>query len=267
MKIQICTFIFSSLCLLSCQKIEITPLCRLNKFITEYPATNIIHHDLISIKNNRIEKIYSYDLKNGLDTTARQRIIYVIDAMGKISQIRDESNLTRIILFNLIYNAKGNVEKVIQLTNNLQTNEIILEYDEKNRPTGAISLNLVGLNRSIEYDARGNPFRITRADFGSPATVNEHIFDDKRNFFAGIPDIGLYWLLRPLYNFIPFGSNNIIGTKFYTIQSLEFKEVPDIRTSRETTYNEQGFPVGMNIILENQGKAVSSKSRFEYTCE
>ncbi len=267
MKTKIYIFIFSGLYLLSCQKIETAPLCRLNKFITEYPATNLIHHDLISIKNNRIEKVYSYDLKNGVDTTARQRIIYVIDALGKLSQIRDESNLTRIILFNFIYNSKGNVDKVIQLTNNLQTNEILLEYDEKNRPTGAISLNLVGLNRSIEYDAKGNPYRITRADFGSPATVNEHTFDDKRNFFEGIPDIGLYWLLRPLYNFIPFGSNNIIGTKFYTIQSLEFKEVPDIRTIRETTYNEQGFPVGMNIVLENQGRAVSSKSRFEYNCE
>jgi hypothetical protein len=267
MKTKIYIFIFAGLCLWSCQKTETVPLCRLNKFITEYPATNLIHHDLISIKNNRIEKVYSYDLKNGIDTIARQRIIYVIDALGKLSQIRDESNLTRIILFNFVYNAKGNVDKAIQLTNNLQTNEIILEYDEKNRPTGAISLNLIGLNRSIEYDSKGNPFRITRADFGSPATVNEHIFDDKRNIFEGIPDIGLYWLLRPLYNFIPFGSNNIIGTKFYTIQSLDFKEVPDIRTSRETIYNVQGFPTEMTIVLENQGRAISSKSRFEYTCE
>ncbi len=259
--------IFLCICCWSCQKTEQLPVCRLTKFVTEYPATNLIHHDLISIKNNRIEKIYSYDLRNGVDTTARQRIFYEFDALGKISRIRDESNLSRIILFNFVYSTKGNVEKVIQLTNNVQVNEIILEYDEKNRPTGAISLNLVGLNRSIEYDAKGNPFRITRADFGSPATVNEHTFDDKRNFFEGIPDIGLYWLLRPLYNFIPFGNNNIIGTKFYTIQSLEFKEVPDIRTARETTYNEQGFPTAMNIILENQGKAVVSKSRFEYTCE
>lgn len=259
--------IFLCICCWSCQKTEQLPVCRLTKFVTEYPATNLIHHDLISIKNNRIEKIYSYDLRNGADTTARQKIFYEFDALSKISQIRDESNLSRIILFNFVYNTKGNVEKVIQLTNNVQTNEIVLEYDEKNRPTGAISLNLVGLNRSIEYDAKGNPFRITRADFGSPATVNEHTFDDKRNFFEGIPDIGLYWLLRPLYNFIPFGNNNIIGTKFYTIQSLEFKEVPDIRTARETTYNEQGFPTAMNIILENQGKAVASKSRFEYNCE
>ncbi|MDZ7933697.1 MAG: hypothetical protein U5M51_01730 [Emticicia sp.] len=109
---------------------------------------------------------------------------------------------------------KDNPGKVIQKVNNVQNNEIILEFNHKNRATGAISLNLVGLNRSIEYDAKGNPFRIIRADFGSLATINEHLFDDKRNFFAGIPEIGLYWLLRPLYNFLSFESNNIIGTKF-----------------------------------------------------
>jgi hypothetical protein len=85
MKTKIYIFIFAGLCLWSCQKTETVPLCRLNKFITEYPATNLIHHDLISIKNNRIEKVYSYDLKNGIDTIARQRIIYVIDALGKLS--------------------------------------------------------------------------------------------------------------------------------------------------------------------------------------
>ncbi len=255
------------LCFWSCQKNENTPLCRLTKFVTEYPATKLIHHDLITLKDNRIERMYSYDLRNGTDTTARQKVIFEYNALGKVSRIRDETNLTRIILFDFVYGTKENPEKVIQKVNNLQNNEIILEFDSKNRATGAISLNLVGLNRTIEYDAKGNPFRITRADFGSPATINEHTFDDKRNFFEGIPEIGLYWLLRPLYNFLPFGSNNIIGTKFYTIQNLEFKEVPDIRTIRETTYNANGFPTSMNIIMENQGKTISSMSKFEYSCE
>lgn len=235
--------------------------------MTEYPATKLIHHDLVSLKDNRIESMYSYDLRNGVDTTARQKVIFEYNALGKVSRIRDESSLSRIILFDFVYGTKENPEKVIQKVNNVQNNEIILEFDDKNRATGAISLNLVGLNRTIEYDAKGNPFRITRADFGNLATINEHTFDDKRNFFAGIPEIGLYWLLRPLYNFLPFGSNNIIGTKFYTIQNLEFKEVPDIRTIRETTYNANGFPTSMNIILENQGKTISSTSKFEYNCE
>ncbi len=266
MKTSICLIIFC-LCFWSCQKTEQQPICRLAKFITETPATNLIHHDLISLKNNRIDKIYSYDLRNGVDTTARQRIFFEYNELGRVSRIRDESNLSRIILFNITYNAKGNAEKATQLTNNVQSNEIIFEYDEKNRPTSVVSLNLIGPNRTIEYDANGNPFRITRADFGSLATINEHSFDGKRNFFEGIPDIQLYWLLRPLYSFIPFGNNNIIGTKFYSIQNLEFKEVPDIRTARETSYNEQGFPLTMNIILENQGKTISSKSKFEYNCE
>lgn len=235
--------------------------------MTEYPATKLIHHDLVSLKDNRIESMYSYDLRNGVDTTARQKVIFEYNALGKVSRIRDESSLSRIILFDFVYGTKENPEKVIQKVNNVQNNEIILEFDDKNRATGAISLNLVGLNRTIEYDAKGNPFRITRADFGNLATINEHTFDDKRNFFAGIPEIGLYWLLRPLYNFLPFGSNNIIGTKFYTIQNLEFKEVPDIRTIRETAYNANGFPITMNIILENQGKTISSTSKFEYNCE
>ncbi len=266
MKTNIYVFIIC-LCFWSCQKNETTPLCRLTKFITEYPVTKLIHHDLITLKDNRIERMYSYDLRNGVDTTARQKVIFEYNSVGKVSRIRDETSLTRIILFDFVYGTKENPEKVIQKVNNVQNNEILLEFDTKNRATGAISLNLVGINRTIEYDAKGNPFRITRADFGSLATVNEHTFDDKRNFFEGIPEIGLYWLLRPLYNFLPFGSNNIIGTKFYTIQNLEFKEVPDIRTIRETTYNANGFPTSMNIILENQGKTVSSASKFEYSCE
>lgn len=254
-------------CFWSCQKTETTSLCRLTKFVTEYPATKLIHHDLISLKDNRIAKMYSYDLRNGVDTTARQLVFFEYNSLGKVLRIRDETSLNRIILFDFFYGTNGNPEKVIQKVNNVQNNEIILEFDSKNRPTGAISLNLVGLNRSIEYDAKGNPFRITRADFGSPATINEHIFDDKRNFFEGIPEIGLYWLLRPLYNFLPFGSNNIVGTKFFTIQNLEFKEVPDNRTIREISYNSEGFPTTMSIILENQGKAISSLSKFEYNCE
>lgn len=254
-------------CFWSCQKNETTSLCRLTKFVTEYPATKLIHHDLVTLKDNRMAKMYSYDLRNGVDTTARQLVFFEYNSLGKVTRIRDETSLSRIILFDFLYGTNGNPEKVIQKVNNVQNNEILLEFDSKNRPTGAISLNLVGLNRSIEYDAKGNPFRITRADFGSPATINEHIFDDKRNFFGGIPEIGLYWLLRPLYNFLPFGSNNIVGTKFFTIQNLEFKEVPDNRTIREISYNSEGFPTTMNIILENQGKAISSLSKFEYTCE
>lgn len=263
------TILLAIFCLLvwSCQKDESVPLCRLTKFVTEYPATKLIHHDLITLKDNRIERMYSYDLRNGTDTTARQRVVFQYNALGSVSAIRDESASNRIIVFDFVYGSKPNPERVIQNVNNVQNSEIILEYDNKNRPVRAVGTNLLGVNRSIEYDTKGNPYRITRADFGSLATINEHTFDDKRNFFAGIPEIGLYWLIRPLYNFLPFGSNNIIGTKFYSIQNLEFKEVPDIRTIREMAYNTNGFPTTINIVLENQGKTISSISKFEYLCE
>ncbi len=266
MPIRIILFLYC-LSFWSCQKAEQAPLCRLTKFVTDYPATGITHYDLITLKDNRIERVVSYDVKNIKDTTARQRIVYEYNTLGKITKIRDESNLSRITFFEFLYNTGENPYKVFQKTGETILNEVILEFDEKNRPTAAVSLNLLGLNRSIEYDYKGNPFRIRRADFGNAITINEHTFDDKRNFFAGIPEIGLYWLLRPLYNFIPFGDNNIIGTKFLTVQNLAFKEVPDLRTARETIYNEQGFPLKMSIFLENQGKIVSTVSSFEYDCE
>lgn len=255
------------LCFWSCQKNETAPLCRLTKFVTEYPSTKLIHHDLITLKDNRIERMYSYDLRNGTDTTARQKVVFEYNSLSNVSRIRDESASNRIIVFDFVYGSKSTPEKVIQKVNNVTNTEILFEYDNQNRPISAIGSNLIGVNRSIEYDSKGNPYRITRADFGNLATINEHTFDDKRNFFEGIPEIGLYWLIRPLYNFVPFGSNNIVGTKFYSIQNLEFKEVPDVRTIRETTYNSNGFPTTMNIVLENQGKTISSTSRFEYMCE
>lgn len=252
----------------SCQKEKISSTCQLTKFVTEYPGSSLAHHDLITLKQNRIEKVYSYDLRNLKDTVNRQRIFYEYDSFNKVTAIRDESVTNRFIRFEFVYVNNEPVSKqVIQFTAGVKTNEIVLEYDKENRPTGALSLNLLGINRSIEYDAKGNPFRITRADFGNSPTINEHTFDDKRNFFEGIPEIGMYWLLRPLYNFIPFGNNNITATKYFTVQNLEFKEVPDNRTIRETTYNEQGFPLTMSVVFENQGRLISTNSTFEYICQ
>lgn len=256
------------LSLWSCQKEKIISICRVSKFVTDYPGSSLTHHDLFGMNVNRLEKIYSYDLRNRTDTINRQRIFFEYNALNKVTAIRDESVSTRIIRFEFVYeNNEPVAKKVNQITAGVKNNEIIFEYDKQNRPIGALSLNLIGLNRSIEYDAKGNPFRVTRADFGNSPTINEHTFDDKRNFFEGIPEIGMYWLLRPLYNFIPFGSNNIIATKYYTVQNLEFKEVPDNRTVRETTYNEQGFPLTMSIVFENQGRLISTNSTFEYVCQ
>ncbi|WP_064197102.1 MULTISPECIES: hypothetical protein [Emticicia] len=257
-----------SLFVFSCKNNEELAVCQLTKFITDFPATSTLHHDVLTLKDKRVIQIYSYDLRNYKDTVSRQKIFYEYDALGKVSKIRDESASNRIITFEFVYeNGKDFAEKIIQKVNNVQNNVISVEYDSKGNPTSVESLNLIGVNRTIEYDNNGNPFRVIRSDFGTLPSVNEHTFDDKRNFFAGIPEIGYYWLLRPLYNYIPFGPNNIVGTKFYTVQNLDFKEVPDNRTVRETNYNEQGFPTTMNILLENQGKTLYSASKFEYNCQ
>jgi hypothetical protein len=252
---------------LSCKKEEQAPICQLKKFITQYPATNLIHHDLISLKDNRIEFIYSYDLKNAKDTSGRIKIIYEYNALGKVSAFRDETNIAKISRFDLTYDASGMVVKSTQTTNSVVNDEIVFEYDAQKRPKSAVGLRLLGVNRTIEYDKNGNPYRIYRSDYGSLPSLNEHTFDNNRNFFAGIPELRLYWLIRPLYAFIPFGDNNIQSTKFYTLKGTELKEVPENRTIRQTTVNEQGFPVSMKIILENQNKLLSAESKFEYNCQ
>ncbi len=252
---------------LSCKKEEQAPVCQLKKFVTEFSSTKVIHHDLIALKDNRIERIYSYDLRNGTDTSGRIKIVYEYNSLGKISAFRDESNLTKISRFDITYGTSGLPSKSTQTTNGIVNDEIVFEYDAQKRPISAIGLRLLGVNRSIEYDENGNPYRIYRSDYGSLPSLNEHTFDSNRNFFAGIPEIQLYWLIRPLYIFIPFGDNNVLSTKNYTLKGTELKEVPENRTIRETTVNEQGFPISMKIILENQNKILSSESQFEYNCQ
>lgn len=257
------------LCIISfsCKKDEQSPICQLTKFITEYPATNLIHYDLITVKDNRIELINSYDVKNSKDTSGRIKIFYEYNSLGKVSAFRDESNINKISRFDLTYDTSGMAIKSTQKTNGVINDEIVFEYDAQKRPISATGLRLLGVNRSIEYDANGNPYRIYRSDYGSLPTLNEHTFDDNRNFFEGIPEIRLYWLIRPLYAFIPFGGNNIRSTKFFTLKGTELKEVPELRTIRETSANERGFPISMKIILENQNKTLSAESKFEFNCQ
>jgi hypothetical protein len=252
---------------LSCKKEEQKPICQLNKFITEYPATGVIHHDLITLKDNRIEMMYSYDLKNLKDTSGRIKIIYEYNTLGKVSAFRDESNPSKVSRFDLTYDASGLPVKSTQRTNGVINDEIAFEYDAQKRPISAVGLRLLGVNRSIEYDENGNPYRIYRSDYGTLPTLNEHTFDSNRNFFSGIPELRLYWLIRPLYAFTPFGDNNIQSTRFFTLKGTELKEVPENRTIRETSVNEQSFPISMKIILENQNKLLSAVSKFEYKCQ
>jgi hypothetical protein len=251
----------------SCKKEEQTSICQLKKFVTYYPTSNLIHHDLITLKDGRIEKMYSYDLRNAKDSANRLRIAFEYNAMAKLTALRDETNPNRISRFDLVYDASGLVTKSVQTVNGLLNEEIIIEYDKQKRPISAIGARLISANRTIEYDENGNPFRVYRSDNGTLPTVNEHTFDTNRNFFEGIPELKIYWLIRPLYSFMPFGANNVKSTKFYSLQNNEFKEVPENRAIRETTVNEQGFPISMKIILENQNRLVASESSFEYDCK
>ncbi|MDZ7933696.1 MAG: hypothetical protein U5M51_01725 [Emticicia sp.] len=65
--------------------------------MTEYPVIKLVHHDLVSFKDDRIESMYSYDLRNGVDTTARQKVIFGYNALGKVCRIRDKTSLSRSI--------------------------------------------------------------------------------------------------------------------------------------------------------------------------
>ncbi len=261
------SYLFICFIIFACQKEAIIHSCQLMKFVTEYPATNLIHHDIITLNGKQIVKVYSYDLKNKIDTAGRNIIIYLYNNVGKVLTFKDESIIGRVNTFDVQYNTDGQAIKFTQTINGFVNDEINIAYDAKKRPLSAVSQKLLGVNRSIEYDANGNPVRILVSDFGNLPVIYESNFDDKRNFFAGIPDIGLYWLIRPLYAYCPFGPNNVIGTKFYNQQGSTFKEVPDIRTKREIVYNEYGFPTSLNIFLENQNNAIVSSSKFEYKCE
>lgn len=253
--------------LLSCKKEEQTPICQLKKFVTFYPVSNTIHHDLITLKEGRIERLYSYDLRNKVDTASRLVIVFEYNSTGNLLAFRDITSSTRTSRFDLVYDNSGKVTKTVQTVNGVYNEEILFEYDKQNRPISATGARLISANRSIEYDENGNPFRVIRSDFGTLPTLNEHTFDTNRNFFEGVPELQMYWLVRPLYSFMPFGANNVKTTKYYTLQNNEFKEVPENRAIRETTANEQGFPISMKIILENQNRLVASESSFEYNCQ
>lgn len=251
----------------SCIKDESLDTCRLEKFVQENPINKSFHYDNLSLKDGRIEKMVSFDININKDTLNKLINFFEYNQNGKVKSVRDESNPKRIKRYDGDFDSKGNVIKITQTINGHIEDEITLEYDNKNRLITIASQYLLGLNRSLEYDNKGNPYVIFRSDLGSTPSITEHTFDDKRNFFQGIPAIQFYWIIRPLNSFLPFGENNITSSKVYLFEGREYKESVSQRTKRELTYNAKGFPETIKIIREDLSSTVSNLSSLSYICQ
>lgn len=266
MKSSILLFAFL-LILTSCKKNEDLATCQLEKFIQENPLTKSFHYDNVSLKDGRIEKLFSYDININKDTFNKAIVFFEYNAKGQVKAVRDEANPKSIRRFDANLDSKGNAIKITQTTNGNIEDEIEVEYDSKNRPVNIISRYLLGINRSLEYDNNGNPYSVFRSDIGSTPSMTEHMFDDKRNFFSGIPEIKFYWIVRPHSTFLPYGDNNIVSSKVYLIDGTQFKESTGQRTKRELIYNDKGFPESIRIMREDLSNTVSNISTFSYKCQ
>jgi hypothetical protein len=252
--------------LTSCHKNEDLDTCQLEKFVQENPINKNFHYDNITLKDRRIEKFFSFDININKDTLNKAIVFFEYNSRGQVKAVRDEANPKKIKRYDGEFDNKGNLIKITQTTNGDIEDEIDIEYDAKNRPVTITSRYLLGINRSIEYDNNGNPYVIFRSDLGSDPSITEHTFDDKRNFFSGIPEIKFYWIVRPLSTFLPYGDHNIVSSKVYQFDRTEFKESVNLRTKRELIYNEKGFPESIKITREDLSNTVSNFSTFSYQC-
>ncbi|WP_147322834.1 hypothetical protein [Emticicia sp. C21] len=266
MKSSILFFILLGL-LISCSKNEDLDTCRLERFVQENPLNKSFHYDYITLKDGRIEKFFSYDINANKDTINKAVVFFEYNAKGQVKAVRDEAKPKSIKRYDATLDSKGNATKIIQSTNGNIEDEIEIEYDSKNRPISISSRYLLGINRSIEYDNAGNPYNIFRADIATTPTIAEHTFDDKRNFFSGIPEIKFYWIVRPLNTFLPYGDHNIVSTKVYLLDGTQFKESTNQSTKRELTYNNKGFPESVKIIRQDLSSTISNISTFAYKCQ
>lgn len=253
--------------LTSCRKNEDLATCQLEKFVQENPLNKSFHYDYITLKDGRIEKFFSYDINVNKDTFNRAIVFFEYNSKGQVKAVRDEANPKSIKRFDATLDSKGNATKIIRTNNGDIEDEIEVEYDSKNRPISINSRYLLGINRSIEYDNSGNPYSVFRADIATTPTIAEHSFDDKRNFFSGIPEIKFYWIVRPLNTFLPYGDHNIVSTKVYLLDGTQFKESTNQNTKRELVYNDKGFPESVKIIRGDLSSTVSNISTFAYKCQ
>ncbi len=262
------TLLFILLVILSsCNKNEDLDICQLEKFVQENPLNKSFHYDYITLKDRRIEKFFSCDINANKDTFNKAVVFFEYNAKGQVKAVRDDANPKNIKRYDANLDSKGNAIKITQSTNGNIEDEIEVEYDSKNRPVSINSRYLLGINRSIEYDNAGNPYNVFRADIATTPTIAEHTFDDKRNFFSGIPEIKFYWIVRPLNSFLPYGDHNIVSTKVYLLDGTQFKESTNQNTKRELVYNDKGFPESVKIIRQDLSSTVSNISTFAYKCQ
>lgn len=266
MRLLLLLTIFLVLFVSACRKVEDLDTCRLVRFVQENPIIKTFHYDFITLKDGRIEKLLSFDLNASKDTVNKVIAFFEYDSKGRVKAVRDEADLKNIKRFEGTYDGRDNAVKIVQTTNGDPDDEITVEYDLRNRPINVLSRYKLGINRSIEYNNLGNPFRVFRSDLVAPPTITEHTFDNKRNFFSGIPEIKFYWLVRPLNSFLPFGDNNIVSSKVFTFQSDSFKETESLQSKRELTYNDKGYPDKIRIIRNDPPGTISNTSTFNYDC-
>ncbi|RYU96101.1 hypothetical protein [Emticicia agri] len=251
----------------SCRKNEEIDTCRLEKFVQENPLSKSFHYDYLTLKDGRIEKLFSFDITVNKDTLNKAIVFFEYNSNGQVKAARDEANPARIKRYDASFDNKGNATRIVQTVNGGIEDEVEVKYDDRNRPIEIISRYLLGVNRSIEYDKQGNPSYIYRSDLGTNPTITLHTFDDKRNFFEGVQAIKFYWIIRPLNTFLPYGDHNIVSSKIYQFDRTEFKEAENLRTRRELTYNEKGFPETIKILREDLSSTVTNISTFAYNCQ
>lgn len=240
--------------------------CRLVKFVTENTIEKSFYYDYITLKDERIENIFSIEINNNKDTVSKSVSYFEYNESSKVKAVRDETILSRIIRFDADLDNNGNAIKIRQTINGVLEDVITVEYDSKNRPVNITSNNQIGINRSMKYTSMGNPNIIMRPDARALPTITEHTFDTKRNFFFGIPEIQFYWIIRPLNSFIPYGDNNIVSTKVFIYQKNEFQESESQSSKRELVYNNKGYPETVRIIQNDASGTVTNISSFGYDC-
>lgn len=252
---------------LSCETEMERPDCQLTKFSTLTVSTSINHFDIISLKNGKIEQMYSYDHRiTRNDTINKTLLFFKYDANQKLIQIRDESPNKKITTFDFEHDDSGKITKTIEKLEGVVRVENTIRYDELGRMASINTTNLLGISRDFEYDDSGNPIIMYRYEI-NPFLAYRHEFDTMNNFFKGVPEINYLWIVRPLYNFLPFGEHNIKSVRVFMQRGNFWVEDPTLKSTREIEYNSKGYPLIIRRLNDNADKSVITESKFEYNCD
>lgn len=268
MKKPIVYILFLSVILsVSCQTEVDRPDCQLTKFSTLTISSSTNHFDIISLKNGKIEQMYSYDHRiSRNDTINKTLLFFKYNNEQQLTQIRDESPNKRVVTFDFEHDASGKITKTIEKLEGVVRVENTVRYDELGRMISINTTNLLGISRDFEYDGAGNPTIMYRYEI-TPFLAYRHEFDEMNNFFKGVPEINYLWIVRPLYNFLPFGNHNIKSVRVFIQRGSTWLEDPTLKSTRQIEYNSKGYPLIIRRLSDNNDNAVLTESKFEYTCD